>query len=1128
MGEYELSNEQKIVVDERHKNLLVSAAAGSGKTFVLVERIKRLILNNEASIKNMLIVTFTEAAASEMKERFSKAIRDELKSTNEKEIISRLNHELSLIQSANISTFHSFCMEVIKRFYYLIDIEPRLKVVSDVEENMLLTESLDELIEKYFKENNEEFLSFLDKYTDGKKIDFFKEMILGLYGKIMALSEPFSFLDKVIDNLDFDFNDLYNSDIYKEIEGRVLKGLDKSISTYEDAIMKLENMDNKVKQKSLYQSDLNVIKNIRENLIDHNLDAIINFDSKEFPRLTSKYLDSKEQDVIEETKSEIKGVRDKEKAFIHDIREKFFYDDINTVFQEIKETKNDSIFLVQSIKAFHNIYSDKKKEKELITFTDMEHFAFEILKYDEANSYYKEKFEHIFIDEYQDTNSIQDAIINKIKRDNNLFMVGDIKQSIYRFRNADPSIFNEKSLKFSKDIVNSLKVVLKDNYRSKREIISFVNLVFKNIMEGYTKENFLNGKYELLNEDFQDVKLFLVDLNTKGGSKEESSEESITSIDYSKIEKEALLTVNLIKDLKDKGYEYGDIKVLLRSVKTHGDIFYTVLNQNGIPTYIDDNKGYFDTIEISTICSLLRVIDNEDRDIDLATIMRSDIFRFSELELAEIRINDLSDDSFYKATKKYMEEGENIEIRTKLLHMYELIKKYRKETFIYPLEELIFNIMLETGFYEIAGCMTSGTRRQGNLRTLVEKAMAYRINYGGMLYGFLEYIDEIRKKEIETSQVKMSSSGDDCVTIMTIHKSKGLEFPVVILPGYNDKINYRDNISDLAYNKDLGFSLSYVNSELNYKRRTAYKNIISMLNKDEEVSEAKRLLYVAFTRAKDVLYLIGSVDDFDNEKEKFKKGEENDLTYLNMTGKYITDYMKRVNEHDLSDIKVMSEAERKEILRILDDVDIDITDEFSKTMSFKRESSLFKTKQSVTELNKEGLMEYSFNFPTTNSEELTQAEIGTILHKVLRYIDFTLVKEKGKKYIDFLLDKMINEEIILPYEKELVNYDSIINLVNSHLGERLINSISIHREQPFTLEIVDGSLVQGVIDCYFYEDDYIVLIDYKNTRIKDEDKIKEMYKTQINLYREALEKATGKIVKEAYLYLTLQNKLIEM
>lgn len=1242
--------EQARAIELREKNILVAAAAGSGKTAVLVERIKKLILEGECSIDRMLIVTFTNAAAAEMKEKIERAIEKEAEENPGQ--VRLLKQQLERLPLANISTFHAFALEVIRRFFYLINVDPNFKICDNVQQELLKEQALDELLKEYFDAESPEFLSFLNKYSGDRNELKFRQTVRKTFEVIQSLPEPFPWLSAAAGNLDSDFETFASGKIPQFIMEDASLRFEEALGSILRFAEEAEHLAHEGAAE-ITAAYVNIASELRDAARSGDFEALRTLlSSMKMPSLLKKYFkpdDSHPQAELEEFKEKLEAARVPLKDAVTSLKKDFFYDSLASLHAEIRETFPDAAFFLKVMEDYRDIFAGLKKEHGVVDFSDIEHFAFEILKDEEAASYYREKFAYIFIDEYQDSNLLQEALIARIKRENNLFMVGDVKQSIYKFRLAEPEIFQARYRDFADEQNRaeaegvqavSEKIDLNKNFRSKESVIRFINRVFDAAMPGYDENAALHlGDPFGHNCNFE-PKLFLAE--TLWDEDSELDDELKTMI---KAEKEALAAARIIKDSLGKTIfdskrgierplEKGDIVILLRGIKNYGDIFYKTLSDNNLPAYVDDNDGYFDTMEINMFLSLLEIIDNEKQDIPLITVMRSEIWHFSVNELAGIRAACTERCSYHDAVLRYAEDGPDTVLRQKCRDALSDLAAWRQEARLIPLEELVWKLMLDTGFYIAMGAMPSGSRRQANLRALCDKALAYRKAQGGSLYSFVQYIDAVKQHKVAMGQVKMAAEGDDTIRIMTIHKSKGLEFPMVLLAGFCRRLNYTRPGSEIAVHKDIGIGFPLVNYEESWMKTTLIQNIIRVKLHREEVEEEKRILYVAMTRAKDILYILGMVDDFNEAVSALVKAAPSDSSYFSMCGcriyedpeargyisnealRALSEGTRRCTAHALALLEIplgggaseatgVSGASGQESpigevvsgavgvespignVRLSKDVERRMTFEYPFAADLK-----IKSKYAVSEIAAGDEADISLSEPKSFKahDKFTLAQIGTITHKVLEKIDFnsafagtdTRAKpaaEDMQEYVAMLIESMVRDEFLSKEEAETVNPKMIGRFIVSPLGLRMAAAakaaaaraaapqsirsqsaevppaaskstaaakeksgssdfLGLQRERPFNLVLEQAgaqSIVQGIIDCFFEEEGELVLVDYKTTGVGSEgefaarrESIRARYAMQIDLYRRALEAATGKPVKEAYLYLTNLGETIEM
>ncbi len=1163
------TDKQYKAIYDRDKNLLVAAAAGSGKTAVLVERIKQLILKDGCSLDRMLVVTFTNAAASEMKGKIEKAIRDEidtLSADNTQESRDKtgvLKKQLDLLPMAQISTFHSFAMEIVRKFFFTIGCEPNFKICDEANRAILEGNAMDKLFEGKFEEGGQEFFEFLKKFGGARNDNNVKDMIYSLSARLEAMPYPDEWLREKTEELWLDVEDLNDAAIFKDIwndADRVIKTCMYVLSENLEYAQTMGLIGGNIpasdmaKLQALMEVfELRDMDKVKDAINGFKLD---NLSKKFFKEETNPGLTALE---LEEAKEHIEYGRNYVKKAIKGLGDDLFIRSQEELAKDIRATYDDVRYLGSLVREFNALYQEEKKSRGLMDFSDLEHYAFEILKNEEVADYYRDHFEYIFVDEYQDSNVLQEALIGRIAGERNLFTVGDVKQSIYKFRLAEPDIFKERYRKYKEEAINlgeestSEKIDLNQNFRSKNSVINFINEVFSEAMEGYGEEEALHPGDPHADQDNYDPCLFLADEDWKD---DEDIDDAIK--DLKKTEKEALLAVKLIRSYlgkpifdskanKERPLTKRDIVILMRGIKDKGDIFYKVLMENNIPCYVDDNKGYFDTIEINTFMSLMEIIDNHKQDVQLLTVLRSEILDFDIAELAEIRAAH-KDGSFYDSLKAYSEEGESGELKEKCLKALNSITSWQELARVTPLEELVWTLMIDTGFYAAMGAMPGGALRQANLRLLADKALDYRKNQKGGLYGFIKYVDHIKTKEIKMGQARVISEDEDTVRIMTIHHSKGLEFPMVLLAGYTRKLGGDTGKSRLCLHKDLGIGLSIVDHEHFWYRDTILQTLIKRRATLEENEEEKRILYVAMTRAKDILLMTGTAKNPEESVDKVMKSLPKDSTYFDMTGKTIGRSALRIVKVDDSELAKIAGVRKRSLSRALEVLDGDTftpDEETERIMSFRypyEDELKIKSKYSVSELNRGERIEvptFDPSVPRLPEESgLSASHRGTVTHSVLEKMDFCgigdLGPEEGTKAIAELIQKMILEESLTEEEGASVKTDSLYEFAVSPLGRRIGKAQAegrLKRESPFNIIMpVEGSaaMVQGIIDCWFEEDGAIVLVDYKTTAPRNVPGIRERYKVQMDIYRDALMKSTGLKVKETYLYLTNLGVTVDM
>ncbi len=1151
---------QQRAIELRDKNILVSAAAGSGKTAVLVERILKLIIDEKVGVDELLVVTFTKAAAAEMKAKIVKAIRERIK--EEPENADFLHAQLKNMYKTSISTFHAFAISIIKRYFFIIDIDPSLKPADETQTRLMETEVIDELFDEKFSEKDEQFIKFLTAYSVAASEDAIKAEILNLYNKIMNIPEPFEWLEHRLGDIK-NCTGAEDTKIKRALLDILLSEIDNATKIKREMIEQFAYI-NSQKQVKAHGENLSDLQDIKNDINEGNAATALKKLQVLKPASLGKGDANKED--YETLKTDFEEKNKNFKYIISDLLQKEYCSEpFEVQLEKVLETYPYLKTLEELLLLFHEKYKKAKADKGVMDFNDMEHFAMEILKDETVAEECRKKFKYIFIDEYQDSNFIQEEIINRIKRENNLFMVGDIKQSIYSFRNAEPSIFRGKYGSFAKgESAKDEKIDLNMNFRSKKTILGATNAIFENIMEGYDENAALYEGIEADEKHIFDMELLLID---KSDIKEleEPTEAQRRLKGMSQAELEGLLVVKKIEELVgtkifdnkagcERELSYRDIVILFRNLKGKGEAVAKILEQKGIPTFIDSSSGYFDTLEVKLVKDLLMTIDNINRDIPLLAVLNSIIFDFKISELIKIRVSD-KDSSFSEAFLNYKANGDDEDLKAKCEKTIAVLSKWEDEAKYTKIDDFVWRIINESGIYNYISSLSNGEQRQLNLRTLIEKTQGYAKGGDNSIFGLIRYFDNLKEK-VEVGTKSLLSEEADTVQITTIHKSKGLEYPVVIVPQLSQSMSGKANQRPLFdVDIELGIGLENVDITEKIRRKTLLQSEIAYRKQKERLEEELRILYVAMTRAKDRLIMIGTSDDVQKLQESISFVNAQ-TTYLQAIYPYTKNqFTKRVAIGALSlesllpeesEGGISTEEFEKSLLDMIaaaksekiDDADIkaDIkNEEIRYILDYKYPHAgdfEIKSKYGVTELaTKEGNIKPSekMHFSSQDESMLTSLELGTAYHTAMEHIDFKKAFEGGKKNIEEQLVSLMKKEILSEKELESIDTEKLFAFFRDDIGKRAALSQDLRKEESFIMwHKVNGTktLVQGVIDCYFEEADGLVLVDYKTN--KNADNIKHIYAKQIKLYKEALEKATGKKVKETWLYLFELKKSLQI
>lgn len=920
MSKPQWTEDQQKVIDLRNRNILVSAAAGSGKTAVLVERIITMICDKEhpVDIDHLLIVTFTNAAAAEMKERIGNAIEAKIRETPED---VHLQKQMALIHSAQITTIHSFCLHVIRNYFNTIDLDPSFRIAQEAELQLLRSDVVNGLLEKEYETLSPDFTELVESYATGKSDASLESLIIQLYQFSISYPWPKEWLEEKRNIFALEtLEELENTEIMAELKSylkAIIRELNRKINRaldlcdkvagpymYKETLQKEEAFINALLTKDSYQEYAEV------------------FETLSWDRLSAK----RDKNVDPSLREEVKAIRDDIKKTMNDLEKAYFFQPVEEMLEDIKGVKAPMNALIHLTIAFSEEYARQKEERGIVDFNDLEHYALQILVNKEevkptlVAMELSEEYDEILIDEYQDSNLVQELILNSISKEKfgtpNVFMVGDVKQSIYKFRMARPELFMKKYNTYPTEDSSYQRIDLHKNFRSRDVVLTPINYIFEQIM---TKElggiiyddkaalhvgaNYPEG--EGLSED---TELLLVgegyeyEESVEEQNEIDAEEESVT--DYTSRELEAKAIAKRMKELVDPVHgmkittkekdqdgnpivriaNYSDMVILLRSMSGWSDVFIDVLMAEGITAFAETQTGYFSTLEIRTILNLLRVLDNPRQEIPLAAVLHSPIYQFTSEELAIIKVGQ-KERELYDALRYYREQGEEEILKKKIHHFLNQLEQYRSMVTYTPIYELIQFLVEDTRYYYYVQALPAGERRSGNIDMLIQQAIDFEGTSFSGLFDFIRYIEKLQKYDIDFGEAVVSSEADNTVRIMTIHKSKGLEFPIVFVAGMSKQFNTQDARSKLVLHPDLGIGPEYVNTSLRIKSPTIMKKIIAKQVVLENLAEELRVFYVALTRAKEKLIMTGYIKDLDKFVARYEKGMRTDqtLSYQTLT-----------------------------------------------------------------------------------------------------------------------------------------------------------------------------------------------------------------------------------------------------
>lgn len=1134
-------------------NLLVSAAAGAGKTAVMTERIARLIAEG-TPVNELLVVTFTNPAAAEMKQRIEKRLTELAEQQSDNTIRLKLIDAASDVEHANISTIHRFCGNVLRRHYHAAGLDPAFRTADETESALLRAEALDEVLEEAYlrAEKNSKAVGrtgttgFALADATGKDEQLAK-LIMDVYSFIIARPDPLEWLKGATEAYGNAAEDSVEmaSKLLIIFAKRVLKSLYDEGSRLIDEIS-IFDADRKY-SNCLFADIERLFALSTQSDYDVFHSTLSSFRLEALPRASKG---QKTPDELKEYREKLKKQLEKLKAlFLLPLKEE------KEVMRALQPHMNELFELVRS---FMEVYAQKKSEASLIDFNDMEQLALRVLKNTAIADEYRQAFRYIFVDEYQDTNLVQEEIISSVSCGNNLFMVGDVKQSIYRFRQAEPENFLGKYRSYDGKL--GTRIDLNANFRSTCAVLNATNELFSKIMLGSVGEIDYSDNAALRAGGEADngfVELDLVDLSAEQRNTDDADSSDAVE-EYARAEAEAVVAGRRIRELLgsyevyDKSLDrmrplcYSDCAVLMRKTREHALSWVNTLGAMGIPCTAELGDGYFDAIEVQVFINLLRIIDNRRQDIPLISVLHSPLGGFENDELVEIRSCYDGTDFIDRLLLMSSDSScQNPALRSKVCSFLEQLSVRHEQSLLMSIEDFIGLLLDETFYYDYVGTLPGGSVRKANLDMLLSKAHVFETSGRRGLHGFIEFMDSMRDN---VPMGAASAAAFDAVRIMSIHKSKGLEFPVVFIAGMTCGFNKRSHSDPAVLDGSLGIGFRAKNLAAELKSPILRRAIIV---KDDEklIAEEMRILYVAMTRARERLYLLGA----DKKMQRI-----------------VTDYASQLSEHRIAEsgcylhwilgaflpLGLNLDSAEKGLSVAIGGSDLKINyyragsfglgaidktamsgneyrewteqakllphEALKRSLSFVypyEKETVLPGKRSVTELL-DRPFEYVPAAPVfmRESHRLTGAEIGTATHRILMLLP--ICDHTRSSVLEHIL-KLEQSGILSHEEASAVNVNAVLKYLCSDLYKRLLSSSVVERELEFTLADENHSLIQGIIDCCFLEGNDWVIIDYKTTYVGDKspEEAASVYSCQLEMYKNALEKLTGKHVKEKWIYL---------
>ncbi|WP_047982478.1 helicase-exonuclease AddAB subunit AddA [Ornithinibacillus contaminans] len=1142
------TREQEAAIYTEGSDILVAAAAGSGKTAVLVERIIQKLLKQEnpVDIDSLLVVTFTNAAAQEMRNRVGQALE---KALQQDPSSVHLKKQLSLLQRASISTLHSFCLDVVKQYAYLLDIDPGFRIANDMEADLMQQDVLDELFEDWYGREGEEqerFFQVVDRFSGDRNDVDVEKLVLSLYTFAMQNPWPSAWLDKLAEVYvvpdDWQEEDLsWLAIIKREVQDN-FKAIEQEIKL---ALTVTRENDGPYGYTETIEADAEILRGAGAVLDDwEELQQYMS--SQTFPRLASK-----KQECNEDKKTKVKTLRDGYKKRWEKMRNNWFNRNLSSHVEDMREIAPIVKSLTEIVKDFMQRFTEAKREKAVVDFSDLEHLCLQILM-DESSTLIepqpstiaknlRKQFSELLVDEYQDTNLVQETILTLISDrtgPGNMFMVGDVKQSIYRFRHAEPSLFIEKYKRFAKEDHVATRIDLASNFRSRELVLIGANYIFRQILDealgdiDYDRDaelRYANKMYDSLALQEPNPELLLIDREQPEAQKEseEDTEENYQDLENAQLEARAyakrikqwighgeatpLQVVDKATETQ-RDVQYRDIVILLRSM-TWAPTIVEELKKQGIPVYAELSTGYFEAIEVQIMLNLLKVIDNPRQDIPLASVLKSPIVGLNENELATVRLADRKN-TYFDAVQQYIARNEDT-ITQKLNRFIEKLERFRLSSRQGALSELIWQIFRETGYFDFVGGMPGGRQRQANLRALYDRARGYETTSFRGLFRFLRFIERMEERGDDLGAARALSEQEDVVRIMTIHKSKGLEFPVVIVGAMDKQFNMQDLRQNYLLHKDLGFASKYIDPVKRITYSTLFYHAIKEEKQRELLAEEMRVLYVALTRAREKLVMVGNVASFQKKQEKWQSILDHSewilpahfriqsKSYLDWVGPALlrhhqTDALRSEVLQDVVleeiridpskwDVTILHGSELTNIDEATESEDVNLQETVSywqpvegvnpeldafveARLSYHypyEQATQSRAKQSVTEIKRQREMkdEYSatqlvqpnhapiVKKPIFMQKEksLSAAEKGTAMHTVMQHLPFDR-RLDYHELVEFV-ESLVEREILRRQEADSIDIASIEIFLDTEIAAHMMHAEKLYREVPFSITL---------------------------------------------------------------------------
>ncbi len=1177
------SKDQLSIIEARNSNILVSAAAGSGKTSVLTERITRLVTDkdNPVDIDRILVVTFTSAAATEMRERIEASLNDALAADP---LNAHLQKQLTLIHGAYITTIDSFCLNLVRSHFHRINLDPSFRIAGQGEIELLKQDTLKSVIKASYESGRESFYHIVDCFSKKDRDDSLESSISDLYHFAMSYPWPRQWIESHRNDYFYEnVGEFETSKLCEDVRLSILHRLkqihadaDKTL----DYCMKCNGLGPDAYVPTI-QADLEAIEGLTDSVKDASYVKIAEI-IKGFKWSTLK---SCKNPASQEAVDFAKKLRDKYKKSLSGIVEDYFFESIDDIVKDLNESGKIVNELCDLTIAYIDALDAAKRERNIIDFSDMEHMAVEILVSDyksfedysitEVAKAYRDYFAEVMVDEYQDSNLVQELLIQSVSRERcdgnrNRFMVGDIKQSIYRFRLARPEIFKAKLNSYQKgDTEPSRLIVLKENFRSRQCVVDSVNAVFEKIMSGECGGTDYDADARLYKgasypDDLPDNKSEVLLVETGKSMKSDKRRALECDLIALKIREEIRNGKLKVKDRKTgemRPATYGDAAVLFRSPSKYLSMLKASFEKLDIPFHIEDSGSFYDTREIGDIMAFLKVVNNPLDDVSLYAAMTSYFGGFNDSECAFIKGNSGAGNYYLwdcLVSYRDMFPGDS-----KLEAFMDRVSKYRELSGTVAIHELIEKLLRETNYREIVSALPGGEQRAANVNLLVAKACDYAKTSFYGLFHFLRYVELIKKINQVEGEADVLQEGANVVRVMSIHKSKGLEFPLCIVAGMDDPFNDEDSKKAFVCDIDAGIGTDYIAPDKRIKRRTLFKQYIIDKARHENLGEEIRVLYVALTRAREKLVLIGTDESPEALFERGISASRN--SYLGLISEVVAnsntfarfkylrdDVIKGIAREDIS-----MAVKRAEFEALSYESHDSVMDALRQRFAYEyphKELAMLYTKTTVSELKLKAMETeddealHPFR-ETSNREYIPQfaegatdvkgVDRGTAYHNLLSKLDFSKFNvghrysaAENRSELMRQSSELVNSSKISSEIREQVFTGKVVTFLNSDLAYEMSEAARngcLFKEQPFVIGVcaskIDPAipsdhtvLVQGVIDAYYETADGIVIMDYKTDKVNDAAELISRYHTQLEYYSGAITRLLGKSVKNLFIY----------